>query len=158
MIHVIAFAATFLICLTYVVLAGGKPERVAIFAQLIAFLLTLFAISFRWVRFAGLPEGLMVIDLGLAIGLVALALKANRLWPIVLAGMQVATIFAHAAKLLSFPLPAAGYAIFVQFWGWPMLIVTAIGTYNHAIRIRRIGLEPDWKPLWPSSPQLSSHA
>lgn len=155
MIHVIAFAATFLVCLIYVYSAGGGPERLAILAQLVAFLLSIVAISFRWMRFEGLPLGLVMIDVALAVALTFLSLKANRLWPIVLAGMQVATLFAHLAKILSFPLPAAGYAIFVQFWGWPMLIVTALGTYNHRARIEKYGPERDWKPLWPNSARAS---
>jgi hypothetical protein len=149
MIHILAFAATFLACLAYVFTVGGRPERAAIVAQLVALLLSMFAISFRWIRFEHLPAGLALADLALALALTALALKSNRLWPIVLAAMQLATIIAHLAKLLSFPLPAAGYAIFVQFWAWPMLVVTAIGARNHHIRIRRFGEERDWKPLWP---------
>jgi hypothetical protein len=93
--------------------------------------------------------GLALIDFALAGVLICLALKANRLWPILLAGMQVATVLAHLARALSFPLPTEGYGIFVQFWGWPMLIVTALGTYNHQSRARRFGGELDWKPLWP---------
>jgi hypothetical protein len=149
MIHVLAFTATLLLCLAYVLTAGGKPERVAILAQLAAFLLTVIILSFHWTPFEHFPLGLALIDVALALVLSALALKANRLWPIMLAGMQVATVFAHLAKALSFPLPPAGYGIFVQFWGWPMLIVTGIGAYGHRKRTRRLGHEPDWKPLWP---------
>ena len=118
-------------------------------AQLAALLLSVTAISFRAIPVKGLPIGLALVDLGLAVALSLLALRANRIWPIVLAGMQVATIFAHVARLLAFPLPAAGYVIFVQFWAWPMLIVTAVGAYNHRLRTRRFGQELDWKPFWP---------
>jgi hypothetical protein len=146
-----AFAAAFLACLAYVISVGGRPERAAIMAQLVALLFSLIAVSFRSIPGRSLPIGLALVDLALAVALTLLATRANRLWPIVLAGMQVATVFAHLAKLLSFPLPAAGYVIFVQFWSWPMLIVTAIGTYKHHERTRRLGQEPDWKPLWPHS-------
>jgi hypothetical protein len=149
MIHVLAFAAAFLVCLAYVFRSGGKPERSAMLAQLVALLLSMIAISFRSIPISGLPLGLALVDVGLAIALTIVALKANRLWPIVLAGMQVATLFAHLARAFGFPLPAAGYIIFVQFWSWPMLAVTATGAYNHRSRIRRFGKEPDWKPLWP---------
>jgi hypothetical protein len=149
MIHMLAFAAAFVACLIFVFSAGGRPERAAILAQLIALLLSLSAISFRAIPARGLPVGLALVDFALALALCFLALRANRIWPIVLAGMQVATIFAHLAKLLSFPMPAAGYVIFVQFWAWPMLIVTAVGTYKHGSRTRRLGQERDWKPLWP---------
>jgi hypothetical protein len=151
MIHVTAFTALFLACLAYVLTFGGKPERLAVLAMLAAFLVTMIVQSFRWTRFEHFPLGLALVDFGLAILLTILALKANRLWPITLAGMQFATVLAHVARALSLPLPPAGYAIFVQFWGWPMLIVATVGAYKHRLRIRRLGEERDWKPLWPHS-------
>jgi hypothetical protein len=158
MIHRLAFAGTFLVCLTYVFIVGGRPERVAMTAQLGALLLSMFAMSFRWAPIHGLPTDLALVDVLLAVTLTAIALRANRLWPIVLAGMQIATVLAHLGRALGFPMPNAGYAIFIQLWAWPMLIVTMVGAYKHYARIRRLGLEPDWKPLWPNSMQASSHA
>lgn len=149
MIHVFAFAAMMAVCFAFAFIAGGRPERVAMSAQLVAFALSLLAMSFTWSRWQELPVALAVIDVTLALGLTALALKANRLWPILLAGMQIAAVFAHLAMTLSFPLPTAGYAIFVQLWGWPMLIVSAGGTYCHKRRVAKHGEEQDWKPLWP---------
>ena len=149
LIHIAAFAVAFLACLLYVFIVGGKPERAAILAQLGAFLLSMIAISFHTIAAQHLPIGLALVDVFLALALTGLALRANRLWPIVLAGMQVATVFAHFARLLAFPLPPAGYVIFVQLWAWPMLIVTAIGARNHRLRVERFGVEQDWKPLWP---------
>jgi hypothetical protein len=156
MIHIFAFTAAFIACLGYAIYAGGKPERTAMLAQLVAFLLSLAAISFGSIPVRGLPIGLALVDFALALALSLLAMKANRLWPIVLAGMQVATIFAHFARLMAFPLPAAGYIIFVQFWSWPMLMVTAVGIYKHQSRTRNFGEEPDWKPLWPHSARAVS--
>jgi hypothetical protein len=158
MIHFLAFAAAFLACFVYSFVAGGRPERLGMLAQLVAFLFGLSAISFHWANWRGLPIGVALSDVALAIALTALALKANRLWPIVLAGLQLTTVFAHVAKGLSVPLPTAGYAIFVQLWGWPMLLVTAVGTYKHRKRIRRYGEEQDWKPLWPHSVPVKSVA
>lgn len=153
MIHVVGFAAAFLACLVYAFVAGGRPERFAMLAQLAAFLFGLAVISFHWTNWRGFPIGVALADVGLSVALTGLALKANRIWPIVLAGLQVATLFAHVAKLLSIPVPTAGYAIFVQLWGWPMLLVTAVGTYKHHQRTKRRGSEQDWKPLWPHSIQ-----
>ena len=156
MIHIASFAAAFLACLLYVFTVGGKPERTAILAQFGAFLMSMFAISFHSIPARHLPIGLALVDVILALALMALSLRANRLWPILLAGMQVATVFAHFARLLAFPLPPAGYVIFVQLWAWPMLIVTAIGAHNHHLRVGRWGDERDWKPLWPHSVRVNS--
>lgn len=137
------------VCFAFAFVAGGRPERVAMSAQLAAFALSLLVMSFTWTSWQQFPVPLALIDVALAIGLTWLALRANRLWPILLAGMQFAAVFAHLAMTLSFPLPAAGYAIFVQLWGWPMLIVSAAGSYCHKRRVIKHGEESDWKPLWP---------
>lgn len=157
MIHIIAFNLALFPCLAYSLKFGGAPERVAISAQLIAYLVTLLAAHVPSLAgFHFLAQGLALIDLILLALLTALALKANRLWTIGLAGLQFATILIHLSKALYPALPATSYAVFAQFWAWPMLITTAIGTRNHRARTKRAGAEQDWKPLWPHSAQASS--
>ncbi len=153
MIHIVAFGAAFVTCAWYAFTVGGKPERAAMFAQLVALILSM-AVGFLTVsgNFVSLVAGWALVDGGLAIVLIMIALTSNRHWPIVLAGLQVAATFVHLAKLAYPELPATGYAIFTQMWAWPMLLVTAIGTRNHRLRRLRLGRYPDWKrtPAAPS--------
>ena len=120
-----------------------------------AALLTILAIHFlpSEARFTGLAEPLVFIDVCLFVGLLCLALRANRHWTIVLAGLQLATIFVHASKAMLPTLPNVSYGIFAQFWAWPMLVTAAVGTFCHRERIRKFGAERDWKPLCPQSVQ-----
>lgn len=149
MIHVAAFLIAFSTCSFYAFRVGGGPERAAVLAQLGALLLSLTA-GFLHISggFQTLPAELAVADLALGIALTVLALWSNRYWPIVLAGLQLATILAHLAKSLFAPLPPAGYAILVTIWAWPMLVVTVIGARNHRRRMLRFGSERDWKRSW----------
>jgi hypothetical protein len=121
----------------------------AMLAQLGALLLSLTAGMLHVAGgFQTLPTGLAIADVLLGIALTVLALWANRYWPIVLAGLQVATILAHLAKSVFPPLPPVGYAILVTVWAWPMLAVTAVGILNHHRRVLRYGAERDWKRSW----------
>ena len=146
MLHVAAFAVAFTLCGIYTLLAGARPEQFAMLAQSCALLLSVLTVFLRVsATFQTLVLGWALADVLLAIALTILALHANRNWTIVLAGLQVAAVLIHAAKLLFPSLPASGYAMFVQLWAWPMLIVTAAGTYNHRRRSGVLGSEKDWK-------------
>lgn len=158
MLHIIAFNLAFVTCLAYASWRGGAPERLAMVAQALANVFTILAIHFlpRASGFHSLAHALAAIDVVLLVALTALALRANRLWPIVLAGLQLTTVFVHLSKAVFPDFPAASYGIFAQFWAWPMLLATAWGTRNHRSRERMNGEERDWKPLWPHSVPASS--
>lgn len=158
MIHVVAFNAFLVLCLVYGMQFGGKPEKAAMLSQATAAVLTICAIHLlpHSVRFTSVAEALAFIDVALLLTLTWLALRANRIWPIVLAGLQLSTVGVHASKAVFPALPAASYGIFAQFWAWPMLLTVAFGIYRHRTRIRKWGAEPDWKPLWQHSVRADS--
>jgi hypothetical protein len=153
MIHILAFNALLLACLLFSLICGGGPEKAAMLSLVSAALLTIFAIHFlpSEARFTGSAGALAFIDVSLFIALVCLALRANRYWTIVLAGLQLATIFVHTSKAMFPALPNVSYGIFAQFWAWPMLLTAAVGIFCHRKRIRKYGAERDWKPFWPHS-------
>lgn len=147
MIHVAAFLTAFIACAWYALIAGGRPERAAMLAQAVALFLTL-STGFWQVSgdFASLVVGWVIADGLLLFVLTIIALRANRLWPIVLAGLQLSASLVHLTKTLYPNLPAVGYAAFLQIWAWPMLAVTVWGTRNHQRRLSRFGSDPEWKP------------
>lgn len=160
MIHVIVFNALFACCLIYSLRYGGGPEKAAVLFEAAAVILTIIAVVFLpgAASFSGLPLALAAIDVALLVALTCIALRANRLWPIGLAGLQLSTVIVHASKVAFPELPAASYAIFEQFWSWPILMTTAWGTQRHQARVKRHGPERDWKPLWPQLAQAGSTA
>ena len=145
MLRVAVFHAAFLLCAWYAVRVGGTPERAAMFAQGLALALTL---STGFLHVSGAFETLLpawlAIDLLLFVALTILALLADRIWTMVLAGLQLAAVFAHLAKGLYPDLPPFGYAVFLQLWAYPMLVVTALGVRKHHLRTRQHGPEPHW--------------
>lgn len=150
MIHIIAFNLFFACCLIYCLRVGGGPERAAILSQAIAVLLTIiiFFFSPMVTRWNG-RSALVLVDIALLVSLTLVALKANRYWTIILAGLQLSTVLVHLSKALVPALPAASYAIFAQFWAWPMLVTTLAGAWKHRLRLKTYGHERDWRPLWP---------
>lgn len=155
MIHRVAFNIFFVCCLIYVTKYGGRPERAAILSETAAVVLTIAAIRFlpHSAGFKNLPQAIALIDVVLFVVLTVIALRANRLWTIVLAGLQLSTVLVHLSKVLFPALPAAGYGVFAQFWSWPIMITTLAGTHSHRMRVRRFGPERDWKDLWPEAVQ-----
>ena len=152
MLHIVGFNVALLSCFAYCLAFGGAPERVSVIALLIANLVTILAaISPSLSGFDTLASAVALVDFVLLFVLTAIALKANRLWTIALAGLQFATVLIHVVKVIDPSLPATSYAVFAQFWGWPMVILTAIGTKNHRARVNRASVVQDWKPLWPHS-------
>jgi hypothetical protein len=153
MIHIIGFNVFLAFCLIFSLRSGGQPERLAMLAQVGAALSTILAIQVlpRFTAFSGNAPALFSIDVILLLALVWLAMRANRTWTIVLAGLQLSTVIVHLSKAAYPALPAASYGVFAQFWAWPMLVTTFAGIFQHRARVKRLGYEPDWKPLWPRS-------
>lgn len=157
MIRILIFLTIFVACAWYAWRAGGQPERAAMLAQALALFITL-STGFLEVAggFTNLVAGWLLADVFLLLALIWLALRANRLWTIVLAGMHLAAIFAHLTKVIYPNLPAFGYAVFLQLWGYPMLLTTAIGVRKHQRRLRLQGADMDWKPRMTGRIQPSS--
>lgn len=134
-------------CAGYALLFGGACEAWAAGLQLAAF-------AAGWAIKAGLSlalpsshhvaTGLFAIDLVLLSALVLLAIRATRFWPLWIAGFHCASVVAHVAKLLNPGM--VGYAVQIQLWGYPMLLVMAFGTWRHRQRLAQFGSDPSWKP------------
>ncbi len=156
MIRLLLFVAALMICALYALRAGSRPERMAIFAQVAATLLTFFDVYFLrsaslafsgWVTFDFPVWGWLITDLLLLGVLGALALRANRLWTLALAGLQLASMFAHVVKIfIPDQFPPLAYAILLQIWAWPMIAVTALGVRQNQKRRLQGKEQPDWKP------------
>ena len=80
------------------------------------------------------------------------ALRANRVWPLVVASFQLLVVFAHLSVLIS-----SGWD--QVYWGMMLasnyseLIVTAIGSVCHHRRQKLVGRYRSWRlPVPPRAP------
>lgn len=144
------FLVLLVICSAYAWRRGGAPERAAAFVLIVATLLTIVVASSPLVLFQSLETGIFVVDVAAFLALGAIGLFAARSWPMLMAALQLVTIFAHVAAFMNVTLPWA-YAFMLSVWSYPMLLLLVIGSWRHARRVRRhrSGFGPsiiDWVP------------
>ena len=86
----------------------------------------------------------MAMDTTVFVLLVWLALRANRLWPIVCAGAQCVAMGGHVASLL-LAVSRPSYWAMTQFSGYVQIVALAAGTWAHWRRKRGIGPYRSWR-------------
>ena len=134
-------AAVFLIlnigCCGYAHAFGGMPER-RIALMLVAAALATAAADY------GLPQPrgtirwpVMLVDFALAMGLIWVAMIAERLWPMVVAALQLITAIAHPALELAATAAPRAYVIAIFMSGFLIPPVLAFGTFLHRRRTAR---------------------
>ncbi|MDQ1231713.1 hypothetical protein [Sphingomonas sp. SORGH_AS_0879] len=140
------FVTGFALCFIYVWARGGAVERIAMVLQLAAFLAG-FAVPRLPHQYAHttVSWGIFIIDLILLIALAVLAIASRRFWPVWVAGLQAATVIAHVAKAVTPEMLPIGYGFQIRFWGYAMLLLTAVGTWRHCRRKRLLGHDASWK-------------
>jgi hypothetical protein len=80
--------------------------------------------------YAGLEVGVLVVDL-LTLGLFTfVALRSERFWPLWISGLQLTTSIGHILKVVEPDLVPLAYAAALRFWGYPILIILAVGTWR----------------------------
>lgn len=128
----------------YCALRGGAPERIGAAILLVGSLLTAAALSSTATIYRSLEVGVVLVDAATLLGFVILALRADRLWPLCIAALQLVGTAGHAVKLADPQVIPYAYAFALRFWGYPMVLVLLIGTWNHQRRLARFGVDKSW--------------
>lgn len=127
----------------YALWRGAQPERFValIFLAAVPAGAAAYSMGGRW---NGIEMGLFSVDLVMLVLLMAIALKANRYWPIAMAAMQVFQVIGHLIKLADPRMLPLAYWISNVVWAYPMLILLLLGSVRHRNRVKRLGAEPSW--------------
>jgi hypothetical protein len=131
------FAPLLLAVCLYALWRGGADERIVAITCLAGTAATLLAISPLRHRYAGVEEGLMLVDLAVLAGFITVALRSKRFWPLWVAGLQLTTSLGHVLKGIDQDLLPRAYGAALQFWSYPILIILAVGTFRNHQRLRR---------------------
>jgi hypothetical protein len=123
---------------------GGKPERIAAAALVVAAAATFAAYTPYPRRFFAVEYGVFAVDLILLAALVGIALNANRYWPLGLAALHLAATISHFGKMVDISMGGWGYAFLLKLWAYPMLLTLVIGTIRHRRRVSRYGVDSSW--------------
>jgi hypothetical protein len=144
----LVFYIFFLACSAYALWHGGGPERAVAIAFLIAFAATTAVNLPMARRFYTVSTGVFLVDLILFAALVAIALKADRYWPLLVASLQAVTVAAHLAKLADPDLIRRAYSMMIAMWSYPQLLLLVLGAARHRERSKRNGIDPSWNGSW----------
>ena len=142
--RMIIFNALLLGSCSYALLRGGAPERIVGGAMLAAYAATLLSYSELSTRFDHVEMAVLIVDAILLCVLVAVALRADRLWPLFVAGLHISTVGAHLIKFFDLNMIRVTYAVMIAAWSYPMLGFLAIGTWRHRRRLTIHGHDHPW--------------
>lgn len=137
---------------------GAAPERwlIALFVGTMVVPVYLFSLLGLGNPALGPNAALYVgIDLLAGVGFVAVALKANRNYPLWIAGFQLVAISAHAVKGLVDTVSPIAYLILATGPSYCQLALIFAGFVRHVTRTRQYGPYRDWRSSapgaqWPS--------
>ncbi len=144
MMRMAFFAILLLLVSGYAMWRGGAPERAVGASLLAAYVATLFSHSEFAVRFTQVEVGVLFIDTLLMIVLAVVALRADRGWPFLLAGLHLTTVGTHAVRMIEPSMVEVTYAVMLSMWSYPMVLALGVGTWRHRRRLLANGHDRDW--------------
>ncbi|HEX8623528.1 MAG TPA: hypothetical protein VF782_00470, partial [Allosphingosinicella sp.] len=102
------------------------------------------ALSSTATLYRSFEREIFLIDLATLLGLLIVALRADRLWPLCIAALQMVGTAGHAVKLADPQVLPYAYAFALRFWGYPMIALIMLGTWNHQRRLIKFGVDKSW--------------
>jgi hypothetical protein len=139
------FLTLLVACTLYALWAGGAPERIgaSVYALSVAatFLIVPAPDHPPWLN---LEVGAFVIDAATFIAFIAIALRANRYWPLWVAAFLGIGVLGHVAKLMVPDTFWRAYAVVLTIWSYPILALMVIGALRHRQRLARAGADRSW--------------
>lgn len=151
MVNTLVYFALLFGCCLYTVLRGGPPERIGAAILTVGSILTFVTLSSTAQIYRSLEVGVFLVDVATLLAFLALALRANRLWPLCITALQLVGTAGHAVKLVDPQVLPFAYAIALRFWGWPMMLMLVLGTWSHQKRLARYGADRSWSNSSPRS-------
>ena len=139
----IVFVSLLVSSCLYALIRGGAPERVAACLLVSATAASAITLTLSSERYLQTEVLTMWVDVLLALGFVALALRAQRYWPMWIAMIHIDIVAFHLIMFSSETGPLS-YWMMQAAWSYPAPIVLAVGTYRHRLRLARYGDDLPW--------------
>ena len=131
-------------CSIYAIGWGGAPERIGMAIVASNAVLSFVAVSAPAVRFRGVEVGVFSVDVVAFLLFAALAMRANRFWPIWVSALLGLGVVGHLAMSLHPRVIPWAYAVVLSIWSYPILLLIVAGTVGHRRRLKRNGADPSW--------------
>lgn len=127
---------------------GGAPERWLIAVFLATMVLPTYAV---WWLFAGssidgpILQARSLIDVIATVMFIGIALRANRNYPLWIAGFQLVALGAYMVKMVTLGVSPLALAILIIGPSYCQLLLLIAGFVRHVRRERRFGTYRDWR-------------
>lgn len=87
----------------YALARGRRHERIAATVCIVASLAMPFVLAPFAARYDGIEAGVAVVDIGVLVAFVLIAIDSNRFWPLWVAGLQLTSSMSHMLKAIVRP-------------------------------------------------------
>lgn len=87
--------------------------------------------------YSSVETGIFIVDVLAFLAFTYAALISDRFWPLWVSGLQLTTNLGHVMKAVDVHLLPLAYAAALRFWGYPILIILAVGVWRSQRRARR---------------------
>lgn len=144
MLPVPVYYALLVLCWVYALLKGGAPERIGASIIGTGSVLSLVALSGPARMFMSVEIGVFLVDVACLVAFLILALRAERYWPLWIAGLQLIGTTGHAVKMVDPEIIRRAYQFVLVFWSYPMLLLIVLGTWRHQQRLAKFGIDRSW--------------
>jgi hypothetical protein len=145
MTHIILFNAFMFAACGYALWAGGGPERWTALVFIVGAFATYAVPDFyRGRAYAQVEPILLLVDATMLFALIAIAVRADRFWPLYVTALHLITVAVHGVKGLQADLVPWMYAAASSKIAYPMLVLLAIGALRHRNRLAQFGSDRDW--------------
>ena len=145
MLHHLLFYGLFAASSLYALIRGGAPERLIAAVMILGVALTPAVLNPVSIRFYGIEAGLFALDLLILLAFMAIALRANRFWPMGMVVFHGMSVLGHLLKLADPRLIRTAYLVMLALWVYPQLLLLVLGTWRHRVRLKRTGADPSWR-------------
>lgn len=141
---VIIFNLLLLTTCVYAFRRGGAPEKIFCLILVVGSIATkLAAPDFKW-RSEGVEWGIFGVDVMCMAGFLALALQANRFWPMYVCAFHGLALLGHFSVFIAPEMSQLLYATLAMGSAWPQLFIVMAGT-RRVSALRDAGFDvPDW--------------
>lgn len=153
----LVFTITLIFSVFFALTKGGAPERLcAIVFVLMAALQ--YSGSFAFGRvFEAVDLVSLAVDLLGALAFTAVALVADRLWPLLISAMQLISCVSHFGREIAPKVEPLVYSVLRSGPTLAALVILAVGTILHQRRVLKQGMDASWissfqAPVWLPEP------
>ena len=115
---------------------GGRDEQLAA----IGFLAATLATRMIHAEYQQMEYGVLAVDFGLLLGLLALALTSDRFWPMYATAFQLVGLLVHIGSFSEDGSFAWAYAVGLIFWSYAVIAALLAGTWLEGRNRRLAGL------------------